>query len=56
MRLRALQPGVSIREVEVQDRTGFDLPVHPNLRSWSRRIRRFSKLLRELDPDGVVLR
>jgi glutaconate CoA-transferase subunit B len=53
MRLRALQPGVSIREV--QDRTGFDLPVHPDVRELEPPEQAILELLRRLDAEGVVL-
>ncbi|MQA93715.1 MAG: CoA-transferase [Streptosporangiales bacterium] len=53
MRLRALQPGVTVADVAA--RTGFELPVHPEVYELPPPGEEILLALRELDPDGETL-
>ena len=47
----ALHPGVSVRQV--QDNTGFELPVKPDIAVTGRPTERELEFLRKLDPDRL---
>jgi glutaconate CoA-transferase subunit B len=54
LRLEAIHEGVEIQEV--LDNTGFDLPISPSLQKITPPNKRELKLLRQIDPEKVMLR